>query len=49
MKCFAGSAQDLADAKSAFAGAQGPIDFDLLRALARRFGRAAANRLEELL
>ena len=48
MKCFAGSAQDLADARAAFEGAQGPVDFDLLRAVTRRFGRAAADRLEEL-
>jgi hypothetical protein len=48
MKCFAGSAQDLADARAAFEGAQGPIDLDLLRAVTRRFGRAAADRLEEI-
>lgn len=49
MKCFAGNAQDLADARAAFEGAQGPVDLDLLRALTRRFGRPAADRLEELL
>jgi hypothetical protein len=49
MKCFAGSAQDLADARAAFEGAQAPVDIDLLRAVTRRFGRAAADRLEELL
>lgn len=49
MKCFAGSAQDLADARAAFEGAQGPVDLDLLRAVTRRFGRAAADRLEGLL
>ena len=49
MKCFAGGAQDLADARAAFEGAQGPVDLDLLRAVTRRFGRAAADRLEELL
>jgi hypothetical protein len=48
MKCFAGGAQDLADARAAFEGAQGPIDLDLLRAVTRRFGRAAADRLEEI-
>jgi hypothetical protein len=49
MKCFAGAAQHLADARAAFDGAQGPVDLDLLRAVTRRFGRAAADRLEELL
>jgi hypothetical protein len=49
MKCFAGSPQDLADARDAFEGAQGPVDVDLLRAVTRRFGRAAADRLEEIL
>lgn len=49
MKCFAAGPQDLADARAAFEGAQGPIDLDLLRAVTRRFGRDAANRLEELL
>lgn len=49
MKCFAGSAQDLADASAAIEGAQGPINLDLLRAVTRRFGRPAADRLEGLL
>jgi hypothetical protein len=49
MKCFAGGAQDLADARAAFEGAEGPVDLDLLRAVTRRFGRAAADCLEELL
>jgi predicted nucleotidyltransferase len=49
MECLAGSAQDLADARAAFEGAQGPVDLDLLRAVTRRFGRAAADRLEDLL
>ena len=48
MKCFAGGLQDLADARAAFEGAQGPVDLDLLRAVTRRFGRDAADRLEEL-
>jgi hypothetical protein len=48
MKCFAGGPQDLADARAAFDGAQGPVDLDLLRAVTRRFGRDAADRLEEL-
>ncbi len=49
VKCFAGSPQDLADARAAFEGARGPVDLDLLRAVTRRFGRAAADRLEGLL
>jgi hypothetical protein len=49
MKCFAGSPQDLLDARSAYQAAPGPIDLDLLRTVARRFGRAAADRLEEIL
>jgi predicted nucleotidyltransferase len=49
MKCFAGAPQDLADACAAFQGAQGPVDLDLLRAVTRRFGREAADRLEELI
>ena len=49
MKCFAGSAQDLLDARSAYQAAPGPIDLDLLRTVTRRFGREAADRLEEIL
>jgi len=49
MKCFAGSPQDLLDARSAYQAAPGPIDLDLLRAVTRRFGREAADRLEEIL
>lgn len=49
MKCFAGSPQDLIDARCAYRDAQGPVDLDLLRALTRRFGRDAADRLEEVL
>ena len=49
MKCFAGSAQDILDAQSAYRSAQGPIDLDLLRALTRRFGRDAADKLEQIL
>lgn len=48
MKCFAGGPQDLLDARAAFEGAQGPLDLDLLRAVTRRFGRDAADRLENL-
>lgn len=49
MKCFAGEPQDLADARSALALATEPVDVDLLRRLARRFGRPAADVLESLL
>ena len=49
MKCFAGSAQDVLDARSAYQAAPGPVDLDLLRTVTRRFGRAAADKLEEVL
>jgi hypothetical protein len=49
LKCFAGSAQDLLDAGSAYQCAPGPIDLDLLRRVTRRFGRDAADRLEQVL
>jgi hypothetical protein len=49
MKCFAGGPQDLLDAKSAYREAEGPVDVDLMRRMARRFGRDAADRLEEIL
>lgn len=49
MKCFAGGPQALLDARSAYRGAQGPVDLDLLRAVTRRFGRDAADRLEQVL
>jgi hypothetical protein len=49
MKCFAGGPQDVADARSAYQAAQGPVDIDLLRTTTRRFGRDAADKLEEVL
>lgn len=49
MKCYAGSPQDILDARSAYEAAPGPIDLDLLRTVTRRFGREAADRLEEIL
>ena len=49
MKCYAGGPQDLLDARSAYEAAPGPIDLDLLRTVTRRFGRAAADRLQEVL
>jgi hypothetical protein len=49
MKCFAGGPQDMADARSAYQAALEPIDVDLLRTATRRFGRDAADKLEEIL
>jgi predicted nucleotidyltransferase len=49
MKCFAGGPQDIADARQALGTPEGRIDFDLLRRTTRRFGRAAADVLEQLL
>lgn len=49
MKCFAGGPQDILDAQSAYHSAQGPVDLDLLRAVARRFGRDAADQVEQIL
>jgi hypothetical protein len=49
MKCFAGGPQDILDAQSAFDSAQGPVDVDLLRTVTRRFGRDAADKLEQVL
>ena len=49
MKCFAGGPQDVADARHAIKSATGPIDIDLLRRLSRRFGRPAADVLEQVL
>jgi hypothetical protein len=49
MKCFAGGPQDILDAHSAYRSAQGPVDLDLLRAVTRRFGREAADNLEQVL
>jgi hypothetical protein len=49
MKCFAGGPQDLLDAQAAYRSAQGPVDLDLLRSVARRFGRDAADNLEQVL
>jgi hypothetical protein len=49
MKCFAGGPQDTADARSAYRSAQGPVNLDLLRTVTRRFGREAADKLEQVL
>jgi hypothetical protein len=49
MKCFAQRPQDLLDGKAAYRAAERPLDLDLMRRVARRFGREAADRLEEIL
>jgi hypothetical protein len=49
MKCFAGGPQDVADARSTYQAALEPVDLDLLRTTTRRFGRDAADKLEEML
>jgi hypothetical protein len=49
MKCFAGGPQDVADAQIALKSAQAPVDQALLRRVTRRFGRAAADVLEQIL
>ncbi len=49
MKVFAGGPQDLADARSALEVAQGPLDADLLRRLAKRYGSEATRSLEGLM
>ncbi|MGH8252061.1 MAG: hypothetical protein ACREVI_15445 [Steroidobacteraceae bacterium] len=49
MKCFAGGAQDIADAQEAMRSADPPIDLDLVRRITRRFGRPAADVLEQVL
>jgi predicted nucleotidyltransferase len=48
MKCFAGGPQDLEDARIALRTAE-QLDLDLLRKVARRFGRSAADALESIL
>ncbi len=49
MKCFAGGPQDIADARQALKTADQPIDIDLVRRVTRRFGRPAADILEQIL
>ena len=49
MKCFAGGPQDIVDAHVVLGSTQEPVDFDLLRRITRRFGRAAADVLEHVL
>lgn len=49
LKCFAGGPLDIADARNALKAADAPIKIDLLRRLTRRFGRPAADVLEQVL
>jgi hypothetical protein len=49
MKCFADGPQDILDAKDAYLGAERPVDLDLMRRVTHRFGRAAADKLEQVL
>jgi len=49
MKCFAGGPQNVADAQIALKSAQVPVDHGLLRRVTRRFGRSAADVLEQIL
>jgi len=49
MKCFAGGPQDIADARQAVATAARSLDVGLLRRVTRRFGRAAADHLVQVL
>jgi hypothetical protein len=49
MKCFAAGPQHLSDAQDAFRSAESPVDVDLLRRVTRRFGRDAADRLEQVI
>ncbi len=49
MKCFAGAPQDIDDARQALKSADEPINVDLLRRLTRRFGRPAADALQQIL
>jgi hypothetical protein len=49
MKVFAGGPVDLVDARRAIAGGGSSLDMELLRKLAKGFGRDAAQALEKLL
>jgi len=49
MKCFAGGPQDVVDARQVFKAGKEHIDVDVLRRLSRRFGRSAADVLEQVL
>jgi hypothetical protein len=49
MKAFAGSPQDMSDARNAITAARGTLDLILVRRLAKRYGRDASDGLEKLL
>jgi predicted nucleotidyltransferase len=49
MKVFAGGPMDLLDATRAISAGRDSLDFDLMRQLAKRYGRDAAESLERLL
>ena len=49
MKCFAGNQLDIADARNVLKAAKEPIDVDLVRRLSKRFGRSAADVLDQVL
>ena len=49
MKTFAGGPMDLVDASRAVIAGRDSLDFDLMRRLAKRYGRDASERLEGLL
>jgi hypothetical protein len=49
MRLFAGGPQDIADAKSAIESALEPLDLDLVRKLAARYGAGTVGSLENLL
>ncbi len=49
MKCFADGPQDILDAKDAYLLAEERLDLDLIRRITHRFGRDAADRLEQIL
>ena len=49
MKVFAGGPMDLMDAKRAIIASRDSLDLDLLRRLAKRYGRDASEALERLL
>jgi hypothetical protein len=49
MKVFAGGPMDLLDATRAISAGRDSLDFDLMRRLARRYGRDTSESLERLL
>jgi predicted nucleotidyltransferase len=49
MKVFAGGPMDLVDATRAISAGRDSLDFDLMRRLAKRYGRDASESLEHLL